>query len=149
MSLLWIHNRLSSPPACFNPSCTALAVPPVVNNLISNDWHFSVHRSICIKVPSIPVPAPPSLCVLLFDFWDWDPEWHRPFSSNVPERKDCSCRAAPVEFLYNTERHLNKTCSHICIYKVRDRILFPLVRQRAYWCGLHIDCLAAQLRRPT
>lgn len=31
------------------------SIHAVVNNLISNDWHFGLCGSICIKVPSIPV----------------------------------------------------------------------------------------------
>lgn len=41
--------------------------PAAVNNLISNDWHFSPPGSIYIKVPWIPVTPPPPLCVLMFD----------------------------------------------------------------------------------
>lgn len=60
-------------PALNVPGFYCLLVSPmhsnhvVVNNLISNDWHFALCGSICIKVPSIPVTAPPSLCILMFD----------------------------------------------------------------------------------
>lgn len=38
-----------------------------VNNLISNDWHFSPSGSIYIIVLWIPVTPPPPLCDLMFD----------------------------------------------------------------------------------
>lgn len=49
--------------------------PAVVNNLISNDWHFSPSGSIYIKAPWILVTPPPPLCVLMFDLnEDQDPD---------------------------------------------------------------------------
>lgn len=56
------------------PACWSYAADRIVhgelaavNNLISNDWHFSPSGSIYIKAPRIPVTPPPPLCVLMFD----------------------------------------------------------------------------------
>lgn len=127
----WFYNRL-----CWYPSCTALAIHGVVNNLISNDWHFGLCGSICIKAASIPVTTPPSLCVLMFDWLrDWEPEWHLLLYPNVFGRKGYSSSLAPVVFLYNTKKGLNKTELHLnfsgVIYcTIRFKALFtpsPLV----------------------